>query len=352
LQIQDELLGVAACPFVVWFGQVERYLKRLVFSVAVPIESELMTSVLADMEMQELCVAKLTCLCYNRNQMRTLERQNVQLDIFVDELPEWRDVEVAANYDNYYQPCSPEEHERRVAIVRSKIESGRAAEIRVSEFQDWAELDWLHPQGTFETGQKVGIKTVEEAQEYYDEITPMESRAVSHEPNRDTHPGMNEAGDYLWMLMAMASNSGVDLEEALRAKFQSDKPITLGDIHDVTKYGIGWLPLRVDNPTEVGTARSDSNDLDPFIWLRIQPIELYKYMYHLYGKEENEQKPSDAPTNLRLKAADWHADALLFLSYYVHHWTFSTLPEVAAMNFEKVSERVKQGTIDKTKANR
>ena len=286
--------------------------------------------------------------------MRTLEQQNVQLDldVFVEDFSGWRDVETVGVRDGYYQPCSPEEYERRVEAMRSKITNGNASEILVTEFQDWVELDWMRPQGTFDTGQRVGHKLVEEAQEYYEEITPMESRAINTEPNRDTHPGISEAGDYLWMLMAMSSNSGIDMEKALRAKFQTDKSITLGDLHDITKYGISWIPLRVENPTEVGTADSDVRDLDPFVWLRLHPTELYRYMYHLYGREEHDQKPSEAPEKLRLQAADWHADALLFLGYYVHHWTYSSLPEVAAMNFEKVTERVKLGTVDKSHGGR
>lgn len=279
----------------------------------------------------------------------TLKAQNVQidLDVFVKGYSGWRDVETIGMRHGLYQPCQPEEYERRVEAVRSKAISGRAAEIGVSELQDWVELDWMYPHGTFETGQKLGEKLVEEAQEYYEEITPMESRAHRKEPNRDTHSGMSEAGDYLWMLMAMSSNSGIDMQEALRAKFQTEKPITLGDLYDITKHGIGWIPLRVENPTEVGTSDSDSGDLDPYIWLRLHPTELYRYMYHLYGKEEHKQKPGEAPEWLRLQAADWHADALLFLAYYVHHWTYSSLSEVASMNIEKVTERVKQGTVDK-----
>lgn len=285
---------------------------------------------------------------------RTLDAQNVQLDldVFVEDFSGWRDVETNGSNDGLYQPCSPQEYEQRIEVVRSKIESGRSAEILVSEFQDWAELDWMHPQGTFETGQKLGEKLVEEAQEYYEEITQMESRAHRKEPNRDTNPGMSEAGDYLWMLMAMSSNSGVDLEESLRAKFQTDMPVTLGDVHDVTKYGIGWIPLRIENPTEVGTADSDGRDLDPYTWLRLHPTELYRHMYHLYGKGEHSQTPGDAPDKLRMQAADWYADALLFLSYYVQHWTYSSLPEVASMNFEKVTERVKNGTVDKSRGGR
>lgn len=284
----------------------------------------------------------------------TLDNQNIQLDldVFVEDFSGWRDVETVGIQDGYYQPCSSEEYSRRVEAMRSKVANGAASAILVSEFQNWAELDWMRPQGTFETGQQAGYKLVEEAQEYYDEITTTKSRAVSTKPNRDTHPGMSEAGDYLWMIMAMASNSGIDMEEALRAKFQTDKPITLGDINDITKRGISWIPLRVENPTEVGTADSDTRDLDPFIWLRLHPTELYRYMYHLYGKEEYKQKPSEAPEKLRLQAADWHADALLFLGYYAHHWTYSSLPEVAAMNFEKITDRVKHGTVDKANGGR
>jgi NTP pyrophosphatase (non-canonical NTP hydrolase) len=285
---------------------------------------------------------------------RTLETQNVQLDleVFIKDFSGWRDIETFGRSDGLYQPCSPAEYERRVEVIRSKIENGRAAEVRVSEFQDWAELNWMRPQGTFETGKKLGEKLVEEAQEYYEEITLMESRAHRKEPNRDTHPGMSEAGDYLWMLMAMSSNSGVDLEESLRTKFQTDNPVTLGDLHKATKYGISWIPHRIENPTEVGTSDSDTRDLDPYTWLRIHPVELYRYMYHLYGNEEHAQKPSDAPDQLRLQAADWHADALLFLGYYAQHWTYSSLPEVASMNFEKVTERVKDGTVDKSNGGR
>lgn len=286
--------------------------------------------------------------------MRTLETQNLQLDldVFVRDYSGWRDIESVGKRGDYYQPSSPDEYERRVEAIRSKIETGRAGDILVSEFQDWAELDWMQPHGTFETGQKVGEKLVEEAREYHEEILPMRSRAASREPNQDIQPGMNEAGDYLWMLMAMSSNSGIDMESALRAKFQTDRPITLGDLHDVTKYGISWLPLRVENPTEVGTVDSDTGNLDPFTWLTIHPTELYRYMYHLYGKGEHEQKPRDAPENMRLQTADWQADAVLFLGYYVNHWTYASLPEVAAMNFEKVTRRVAHGTVDKTKGGR
>lgn len=284
----------------------------------------------------------------------TLGAQNVQLDldVFVKDFSGWRDIETVGVRGGYYQPCSPEEYNRRVEAIRSKIANGAASAILVSEFQDWAELDWLRPHGTFETGRQIGRKLVEEAQEYYDEITPMESRAVSAIPNRDTYPGMIEAGDYAWTSMAMASNSGIDVEEALRAKFQTATPITLGDLHDSTRRGFSWIPLRVENPTEVGTVDSDTRDLDPSVWLRLHPRELYRYMHDLYGRGEQKQKPSEAPEKLRLQAADWHADALLFLGYYAHHWTYSSLPEIVAMNFEKVTDRVKRGTVDKASGGR
>ena len=90
----------------------------------------------------------------------TLDNQNIQLDldVFVEDFSGWRDVETVGIQDGYYQPCSSEEYSRRVEAMRSKVARGAASAILVSEFQNWAELDWMRPQGTFETGQQVGYK--------------------------------------------------------------------------------------------------------------------------------------------------------------------------------------------------
>ncbi|MDB5183869.1 MAG: hypothetical protein JWO07_550 [Candidatus Saccharibacteria bacterium] len=284
--------------------------------------------------------------------MRTLNHQNIQLELFSEEFPPvvGRNIEAADTYRGYSQPCSREEYDRRVEVVRSKIESGIADEITISELQDWAELDWIFPQGTFETGQKFGEKTVEEAQEYYDEIVPMQSRALRRKPNRNTQHGKSEAGDYLWTILAMASNAGIDMEEALRAKFTAEGPVTLGDLHELTKAGASWLPLRVDNPSQVRSPQSDVQDLDPYIWLRIHPVELYRYMYKMF--DGGKQSPVEATEKQRLEATDWYADALVFLSYYADHWTFSSIPEVASVNFNKITQRVEHGTVNKALGNR
>lgn len=247
----------------------------------------------------------------------------------------------------YHQPCEAVERTKHINVVKAKIESGHPEDITITEFQRWVELDWLTPHGTFETANRLGRNMWEEAaKEYPEEIGALESVASAAESQKDTSASKLELGDSLWNFMASASNDGIDLESTLAAKFKIAKPVTFGGVQALVTDNPFWLPLWIDMDLEnIGTIRSDTDGLEPGPLLSIYAYEAYRLSILLYGN--GNRKPSEAPKHLFVKAADWYADVILLLAYYAKHWSRTDLPNIAAINFIKLTNRVETNQIDK-----
>ncbi|HEY5139650.1 MAG TPA: hypothetical protein VIJ25_10105 [Methylococcales bacterium] len=246
----------------------------------------------------------------------------------------------------YYQPCSSEEYATRHQAIQSKIESGQISEITIGEYQRWAELDWFTPHGTYDTSLRLGKKLYEESYEEFGlEVQELSSRSETLDSTEDLTSTQLENGDSLWALAALASNSGVDLEAAVAAKFNMPTPVTLGTLNELVTSSPFWVPLWIDmDVMYVGSPEVDRGALEPWPLLKIYACHL-----HEMGQRLNWDgaKPAESSDVRKVRAADDHADMLLLLAYYAHQWSRTTIADVAVANYTKITNRVQTGEVDK-----
>jgi NTP pyrophosphatase (non-canonical NTP hydrolase) len=252
----------------------------------------------------------------------------------------------------YYQPCDYEEYLLRVEAIQSKIKANAASDITISEYQMWTELNWLTPQGTYETSVRLGKKLWEEAsEEYVNELGPLALKGSSNTNTRLIEAAQLELGDALWVLSADASNNGIDLEKVIASKIKATVPISLDYINKYVKSSPFWIPLWLDVDLEkVNDGAADADELEPATLLKIYSTEIHRMNQSLYKR--GEATPKDAPTDMFITAADWHADAFLLLAYFSGRWSKTELSEIVTMSFDKLTTRVSANTIDKNTSNR
>lgn len=249
----------------------------------------------------------------------------------------------------YFQPCSPAEYQRRVIAVQEKLGANGAEDVAIADFQKWAELDWLTPHGTYETGLRLGEKLFEEAHvEFAAELLNLSPRSETAHGSQDASASRLEGGDALWVLMASASNSGIDLDVAIRAKFslEQEAPLAFGDLHQLVSGNPFWVPLWTGvDPVDIGDPFIDRHEIDPQFVLRLCAVHIHELSQLLYWG--GTRTPQDAPQELQTRASDMYADTALLLTYYAHQYSRTTISDVAALNFQKISARVQDGLIDK-----
>lgn len=117
----------------------------------------------------------------------------------------------------FYQPANTEEVLRRRAAAEPFIAGERPSEdLELQAYQEWVELDWKTPHGSYSAVERLMDKLVEEAglELVYAERELRET-AETEQPGR-LAAFESEAGDALWCTVAVASNAGVNITQAAR----------------------------------------------------------------------------------------------------------------------------------------
>ncbi len=154
---------------------------------------------------------------------------------------------------DFYQPAAAEEVARRHEAVEPFIRGEQAPEeLGLQTYQEWVELDWKAPHGSYIAVERLMGKIVEEAGV---ELVHAERDLARYE--REPRPlevsdFESEDGDALWCTVAVASNGGVNVTQAVRLYLRdwylhpdSHGPISFGDLQaKLTSH----LPSVVRNP--------------------------------------------------------------------------------------------------------
>lgn len=154
---------------------------------------------------------------------------------------------------DFYQPAGDEEVAWRREAVDPFIRGERASDkLDLQTYQEWVELDWKAPHGSYAAVERLMGKIIEEAGV---ELVHAERDLAK----REREPGLSKAadfesevGDALWCTVAVASNGGVDVTHAVRLYLRdwylhpdSHGPISFGDLQAKVS---SHLPAVVRNP--------------------------------------------------------------------------------------------------------
>lgn len=258
-----------------------------------------------------------------------------------------------------YQPANPEACDRRrLVIERALSEEAGFANLPVEDYQRWVELDWKEPHATYAMAERLYHKVAEEgwqeAPAEFDRIWPLSADKYKGQPSTEAVQRLlDELGDILWTVVAMASNGAVNLKDALTEFFYNKYPwrdsyyLKLSDIDNLVSDG--YIPsIGPVNHEDIGTSHFDYDEMDPRSNLLYRAGSLRHlcdrqfgygdtpfsyYSYHKVGLQE---------------VAPVVVDVVLLTTYYAQQWGRATLDEVARRNVIKISGRVATNSIDKS----
>lgn len=260
------------------------------------------------------------------------------------------------NFDGrFYQPVTPEDYQRRQAAVDVFMQNNEVSNMPIDVHQQWVELDWKEPHGTYKALKRFETKireecwkeTPEASYEYYysSELSDSDQAALREKL-------IDELGDTLWLVIASASNSGVNIDTALQEKL----------------WGKGWLSPRVDYLTPgridqiidegllpaIGPTDDDDlienikiDEMEPKLTLLLRTAALNSLCQQQFAYNEQVLYYSGFIRMSQENIAPMIADLVLITAWYAKHWAHSSLAEVVTANINKVRERVITNTVDR-----
>jgi len=266
-----------------------------------------------------------------------------------------------SKYDGrFYQPAEEPELIRRRQSIEQNLSPGKSGLISLDVYQDWVELDWKVPHGSWAAVERFGGKLVDEelAQEIMPELAIHPAVRVTEGMGKvhssPTDKLADELGDYLWPMTALASNGTVSLNQAASTYLHNHGLIPRRYL-ELKFLDLDYILAAGHNPT-LGplddSEEEDFCDYDPFISLAVGAVAIRNIVERQYGYNDTRFLDGWREKIGRNELEPAIGRALLTLGYVAHQWARTTLSEVAAGNVRKVSLRAAKNLIDKSDGDR
>jgi len=255
----------------------------------------------------------------------------------------------------FYQPVDEAEYARRQAVISWYLNPDTAPLLELETYQQWVELDWKKPQGTYQAAKRLIGKVKEEAwfeapEAFYDSA----NRPVD---DRLRQAALSEAGDVLWTVTALGSNAGVNVTEAVQSKLWGKgllserlASLTLGHVGSiisderVTPYISAHLAAHAGEDIEM----IKFDEMEPRMNLLFRAASLAITCDKQFGYGDTPFAVGFYQKIGQEEIAPMVADQVLLVAWYAKHWLGSGLAEVARINALKLRSRVEAGLIDKS----
>lgn len=265
----------------------------------------------------------------------------------------------------FYQPDTPDETQRRRNVVAPYLDAPLDANtpfhpgyMTLDTYQDWVELDWKVPHGSYDAVERFGAKLWEEG---WDEAVEEIHAACDAYQNGESVPNrehlVEELGDVYWVVTALASNAGVSINDAVKKYLHREDVISLRSYDKLQMVTVDYI---VTGPS-------------PFV-PGVQPFEKYND-YADFDEYSAASKMQDIVAGFHLAAQkqygygtdhfvstyfemcrrDMEEDvgqSIVTLAYIARRWAGATLAEMAQTNMRKLSSRVAANLIDKSDGKR
>lgn len=256
------------------------------------------------------------------------------------------------------------------AGLEAELQRCRSGEMAYTDLsldadQAWNESAWKLPHASLEAAKRYGAKFREEVREVDDALEEYwDTRNPAH--------FIEELGDLKWVLLALASNSGVVISDAVKSRlyqyaagtrvFNSGGGLRYPDWYETaTQLAIkqGSLSIGdIDSVIDAGLVPQHSPAMNIEEDETISPT-FYVNDFILHGlllKIEEEQYDENgfrfALVPLAEQPSAQHAAEIYLRIAAMAHYVGSTLAEVIRINVEKIAQRVATGTIDKSDGGR
>ncbi len=261
----------------------------------------------------------------------------------------------------FYQTVGEVEYQRRQDEIDRHSGVPASAKMPLSVYQDWAELDWKEPQGTFAAGSRWMTKLDEEAiQETPDAL--YEYASSSQGPGL-RQAAIGELGDVLWVTSALLSNAGQRADSAVQRYLWGDglvshreKELTLGKLDEIVAdlANTPWFsPIDAFDPPELDADMIKVDEMEPRKSLFSRAKSLMILCAQQFGHgEEDGFTLGFYEVHGKEKIAPAAAELLVTVAWYARHFADSTLAEVVGANIQKLRPRVAAGMVDKEDGDR
>jgi hypothetical protein len=259
---------------------------------------------------------------------------------------------------HFYQTVDDEEYARRQSEVNKYIDGGIPS-MPLDVYQQWVELDWKQPQGTYTAVLRWRDKLEEEATRE----TP--DALYEYAANQDTtsrEAAIDELGDTLWATCALTSNAGLSADQATQSYLWGDGLIshreprlTLGQIDEIAGdiTNTPWFtPLDSIDPEEnIEFIKYD--EMEPERNLFYRSMSLIFLCEKQFGHGEQDGFTLGWYQMIgQNEIAPRAADHIMTIAWYACHFAGSSLSEVAETNIHKIRKRVAANLIDKEDGDR
>ena len=255
-----------------------------------------------------------------------------------------------------YQPCTVQEADNRLneALSFTKY-SSQSGLLPLSTYQDWVELDWKTPHGSYDSAKRFGDKLFQE--EMMTEASPeLEAfnPSLYTSNSGDTSNLQGELGDILWLTTALASNGGVDISEAVRKELHAHDEMSLRG-GSLVATEVDYVIAKGFNPTFGPLDSYEDNDFEeysPTINLGAYAVQLRQISMRQYGYDEQMYTDGWIKDLAETDLVKCVGEVVLMVSYYAQKYAKSNFGSVAVGNILKVSKRVEKNLIDKSDGDR
>ncbi|HTB49142.1 MAG TPA: hypothetical protein VK712_03605 [Verrucomicrobiae bacterium] len=255
----------------------------------------------------------------------------------------------------FYQTVDEAEYTRRQAVISQHLEANTAPLLELEAYQQWVELDWKEPHGTYRAAERFANKVKEEA--WFEAPEAFYDAAGWPADSELQHAALSEAGDVLWTVSALASNGGVNINQAVQSKLWGDgllsrrvANLTLADIdaligdEKVTPYLSAHLAAHAGDDIEL----IKLDEMEPRLNLLFRTASLAVTCVKQFGYGDTPFAASFYQKIGQEEVAPMVADQVLLVAWYAKHWLGSSLAEVARINALKLRSRVEAGLVDKS----
>lgn len=248
----------------------------------------------------------------------------------------------------FYQTVDQEHYMCRQAEVGRYLE-GDVSQMPFEVYQKWVELDWKTPHGTYKSVERLEKKIREEGwREAPDAL--YESWGKGDGPERAE--AISELGDVLWIVSALASNSGVNVNEALQIHLWGNgllshrENLTLGRIDQLILDGL--IPTNTPyDPEDVDLPIFLFDEMEPQSDLRLRTLALCNCCVKQFGYNDT-FVTFDAHQQAQGEIAKMAADHVLLIAWYARRWLNAAPGDVVTANVTKIRGRVERNLIDKS----
>lgn len=253
----------------------------------------------------------------------------------------------------FWQPnANPPVEVRRRTMMEAVAQPERFAEMTLRQYQQWAELDWKAPQDSDAMQKRLAAKLHEEIDL---EIPPEYRWLAPGAPREPVAPLLDELGDALWCVNALASNTSYDVSTAVQRRLlqqRVDLPEpTLGAIDELMAGGFQPQLFKPGQVIDDDELLSDDDELDPAVnwpFASLYLTHTASFLRELRGFVAPDPAYVVQEKRSEQIFTECLADTVLFVAYTARQWAGGSLQQVVERNGAKVTQRVQSGRVDKS----